>query len=269
MPILTGDTTSNGTLTVNGTLAVNSSLDVSDGLTVLGDTSLQSLSVEHLSCTDMSISSNLNANNIYGDALYQANSLLMPPGVILPYAVSVAPNGYLLCNGANVSRTTYSALFSVISTTYGVGNGTSTFTLPDLRGRFIVGVNSTNFGQGSVGGDMSATLITSNIPSHSHSISITDPGHSHNITDPGHSHAYQDTIYKENTDGGPNNLQGSSATDNDNSEINQSRTTSSASTGISVNSNTTGITASSSSIGSGSAFSILNPYMGLTYIIKF
>jgi len=56
-----------------------------------------------------------------------------PTGTIIPYAGSTAPNGFLLCDGSAVSRTTYSALFSVIGTTYGEGDGNSTFNLPDLE----------------------------------------------------------------------------------------------------------------------------------------
>jgi microcystin-dependent protein len=60
-------------------------------------------------------------------------------GTVMYMASSNAPSGYLECDGRAVSRTTYSSLFSVIGTTYGVGDGTSTFNLPDLRGEFIRG----------------------------------------------------------------------------------------------------------------------------------
>jgi len=60
-------------------------------------------------------------------------------GTIVNYAGSSAPTGWLFCYGQNVSRTTYSALFTAISTTYGTGDGSTTFTLPDLRGRVIAG----------------------------------------------------------------------------------------------------------------------------------
>ena len=63
----------------------------------------------------------------------------VPTGSLVPFAGKSIPNGYLLCNGAAVSRTTYSALFAVIGTTYGAGDGSKTFTLPDFRNRFIEG----------------------------------------------------------------------------------------------------------------------------------
>tara|TARA_R100000988_G_scaffold47548_1_gene23338 strand:+ start:668 stop:1819 length:1152 start_codon:yes stop_codon:yes gene_type:complete len=64
---------------------------------------------------------------------------LMPAGAILPYAGASAPSGYLLAYGQAISRSTYSDLFSAIGTTYGVGDGSSTFNVPDLRGRAIAG----------------------------------------------------------------------------------------------------------------------------------
>ena len=63
----------------------------------------------------------------------------VPAGVVVYHAGSTAPSGYLKANGAAVSRTTYSALFSAIGTTYGAGNGSTTFNLPDLRGEFLRG----------------------------------------------------------------------------------------------------------------------------------
>ena len=64
-----------------------------------------------------------------------------PVGVVLPFAGNVAPGGYLLCDGQAVSRETYSTLFSVIGITFGSGNGSTTFNVPDLRGEFIRGLD--------------------------------------------------------------------------------------------------------------------------------
>ena len=64
---------------------------------------------------------------------------VVPIGTIIAFAANSAPTGYVLCNGANVSRTTYSNLFAVIGTTYGEGDGSTTFTLPNLIDRFIEG----------------------------------------------------------------------------------------------------------------------------------
>lgn len=62
-----------------------------------------------------------------------------PPGAVIPYAGSSAPAGWLLCYGQAISRTTYAVLFTAISTTYGAGDGSTTFNLPDLRGRVVAG----------------------------------------------------------------------------------------------------------------------------------
>lgn len=63
----------------------------------------------------------------------------LPIGVVLPFAANTAPTGFLLCNGAKVSRTTYADLFAVIGTTYGTGDGSTTFALPNLIDKFIQG----------------------------------------------------------------------------------------------------------------------------------
>lgn len=63
----------------------------------------------------------------------------MPTGAITAWSTNTAPSGYLLCDGSAVSRTTYATLFGVIGTTYGVGDGSTTFNVPDLRQRFILG----------------------------------------------------------------------------------------------------------------------------------
>lgn len=63
----------------------------------------------------------------------------VPTGTVLPFAGSSAPSGYELCYGQAVSRSTFATLFGVISTTYGTGDGSTTFNLPDLRGRVVAG----------------------------------------------------------------------------------------------------------------------------------
>ena len=68
-------------------------------------------------------------------------SALLPSGTILPFGGASAPTGWLLCNGATISRTTYANLFAAISTAHGSGDGSTTFHLPDLRGRFMRGVD--------------------------------------------------------------------------------------------------------------------------------
>jgi microcystin-dependent protein len=101
-----------------------------------------------------------------------------PAGVVLPYAGSSAPTGYLLCGGQAVDRTTYATLFAVTGTVYGVGDGTTTFNVPDLRGRVAAGLDNMNGSAASritnaVSGINGTTLGASggdqNLQSHSHS----------------------------------------------------------------------------------------------------
>lgn len=93
----------------------------------------------------------------------------MPVGGILAYGGASAPEGYLMCDGAAISRTTYAALFAVTGTSFGVGNGTTTFNLPDLQQRFPLGkaVSGTGSVLGAIGGEIN----------HFH----MDTGHAHNL----------------------------------------------------------------------------------------
>ncbi len=93
----------------------------------------------------------------------------LPAGAIIQWGGSTAPVNWLLCDGSAVSRTTYASLFAAVGTSYGAGNGTTTFNLPDLRGRVPVGKNGGSFGTlGATGGAETVTLTESQMPSHTH-----------------------------------------------------------------------------------------------------
>ena len=117
-----------------------------------------------------------------------------PVGQIVAWSGSAGslPSGYFLCDGSAISRSTYAALFTVVGTTHGAGNGSSTFNIPDLRDRFVVGSsNSTGdttypgVSPGATGGSANATLVSHShtINNHTHSFSTTsNPGdHDHNV----------------------------------------------------------------------------------------
>lgn len=97
-----------------------------------------------------------------------------PTGSVFMLATTTVPSGYLECNGAAVSRTTYADLFAAIGTVWGSGNGSTTFNVPDLRGEFVRGWDN---GRGQDSGRSFASLQTEMIGPHNHS--ITDPGHTH------------------------------------------------------------------------------------------
>lgn len=111
-----------------------------------------------------------------------------PVGSIKMYAGASAPSGWLICDGSAVSRTTYAALFTAIGTTYGAGNGSTTFNLPNFNGRTPIGVGTSgttgasSHALASKGGQETHThttgnftLTTSHIPAHTHQ--ITDGFH--------------------------------------------------------------------------------------------
>lgn len=94
---------------------------------------------------------------------------LIPTGLIVPGWVTVSPpTGWLLCDGTAVSRTTYANLFAVIGTTFGIGNGTTTFNLPDLRDRFVKGKGSDAIAD--TGGAAEVTLEAEQMPKHRHGL---------------------------------------------------------------------------------------------------
>lgn len=90
-----------------------------------------------------SLSDDLAGTQLNFLALLQAlASLVVPVGAVCSFAGTSAPDGWLVCDGAAVSRTTHAALFAQIGTAFGAGDGSTTFTLPDLRGEFVRGLDS-------------------------------------------------------------------------------------------------------------------------------
>ena len=168
----------------------------------------------------------------------------IPTATIVPWSSSSVPTGFLECNGAAVSRSTYSALFAIVGTTYGAGDGASTFNLPDLQDNVAMGKSGTKAlastggantvaSTGNVGGSTAnATLSTAQLASHSHNYPTAAAG----------------------TFGG-----GSLAGSNSNS------------TGSGGTSNTgsgTGHQHNMSATFSGDSTSVVQPYLTIIYIIK-
>lgn len=91
--------------------------------------------------------------------------LVVPSGAVMAFAMSTAPTGWLECDGSAVSRTTYADLFTAISTTFGVGDGSTTFNLPDLRGEFIRGYDN---GRGVDSGRVFGSSQADELKAHTH-----------------------------------------------------------------------------------------------------
>jgi microcystin-dependent protein len=156
--------------------------------------------------------------------------------------ISSVPSGFLLCDGSEVSRITYSALFNVIGELYGNGNNFSTFNLPNFNGRMPIGASAT-YAVGLSGGNANAIVV-----SHSHTATST-------VTDPGHIHTmFNGANLNSNVDNG-----GIAGTDI--FQTNFSNKTNTSTTGISVS------TAINSTGDSGTGAN-LPPYLGINFIIK-
>jgi microcystin-dependent protein len=200
-----------------------------------------------------------------------------PTGAVIAFAGSSAPTNWLLCYGQAVSRTTYAALFAVVSTTYGVGDGTTTFNLPDLRGRTVAGID--NMGgsdagrldiansSGTVVGTQYVTLTSAEMPSHTHTQnSHNHTQDSHNHTQNSHGHAFNDPgfipgVTNIGVGGGGTGFYGRTATQGifigDATATNQATTATNQAT-----------TATNQSTGGGGAHNNMQPTMVLNYIIK-
>ena len=106
----------------------------------------------------------------------------LPAGVIIPYAGTEAPEGWLLCNGEDISRTQYANLFIVVSEIYGSGNGSTTFNLPDLRGRMILGADNMGGSSADVVINQEADIIGGIAGSELHQLTVEElASHSHQI----------------------------------------------------------------------------------------
>jgi microcystin-dependent protein len=166
-------------------------------------------------------------------------------GEIKMWPTVTAPTGYLICNGAAVSRTTYATLFGIIGTTFGPGDTTSTFNLPDFRDRMPIGAGTT-YSANTSGGSADAVAVSH---THSASTSISDPGHFHTSTWT-NANDFNQGSNSPGAEAAPDDIQGTFT--------------------VNTDSKTTGITASTSITSSGVSGTNANlpPYRGIYFIIK-
>lgn len=181
-----------------------------------------------------------------------STSLYVPTGSLMSFAGSTAPSGWLLSYGQAVSRNTYAALFVAIGTVYGAGNGTTTFNLPDLRGRGASGVDNmggttasriTSGVSGIAGTTLGAAGGDQNMFQHTHTATVTDPGHTHTPEGFGVSTGTASTSISIFSNGARN----------DNSKV--------------ISTSTTGVTVANSNTGTGTSQNV-QPTIMLNYIIK-
>jgi len=204
---------------------------------------------------------------------------ILPVGAVIDYPSSTAPNSnFHLADGTAINRALYPTLFSLIGTTFGVGDGSTTFNLPDYRDRMSIGAGNL-YALAATGGAVSHTLaknqipsglLTLNDPGHTHS--INDTGHTHGVTDPTHSHVEQ---YKVTGNTG-NTIGATTNQGNGSSTATNSPSTQASSTGVTVNSATTGITGTQSNTtgisltdnGGSTPVNLLNPYLSMYKMIR-
>lgn len=220
----------------------------------------------------------------------------MPTGTMLDWAGSgAAPAGYALCDGSAYDRVAQANLFAVIGTTWGAGNGTTTFNVPDMRRRAAIGSGGTavvgpGITVGSIGGSETHVLTVAELAAHNHGVNdaghghgVTDPSHSHTINDPGHNHSINDpghfhgfTIGSNTGGNAPSVITAVNATGNNNTyAVGTGISLNASGTGVNALFNTTGVTVNSATSnistqnnGSNSAINLWTPVAVVTKIIK-
>ena len=226
-----GNFTVNGNLTSTG-LTDTGNMSVGGNLSVTGTTTLIGTATAPTPTTGD------NSTKIATTTFVQNSIANVPSGSLLMWPTTSAPSGYLNCDGSAVSRSTYSALFSLFGTTFGSGDGSTTFNLPNYTNRMPYGTTI-----GATGGSADAVVV-----SHTHTATstVTDPGHVHNTT---------------RGNGGGSNSDFFSYAGSTGAQSTDSRGMFTQTTGISV-------ATSNSTAGVSGTNANLPPYLGINFIIK-
>lgn len=197
-------------------------------------------------------------------------------GAILPFAGSVIPEGFLLCDGRAVSRETYGNLFYEIGITYGAGDGSTTFNLPDMVNRVPV-CDGSGLQLGSMGGEESHALTGNELPGHTHSIPAHGHGNDILATTPTMAHTVTQAVFKYSSYGTGNAGSGSAGTYGCYSAYGSSNMSRSANLAVAnhaaaactKNGGVTDCAAfDTESAGQGQAHNNMMPFLALAYIIQ-
>lgn len=214
-------------------------------------------------------------------SLATAVSSLIPVGGVIDYPSVTAPNAnFHLADGTAIDRVIYASLFTLIGTTFGIGDGTTSFNLPNYTDKMSIAAGNL-YALAATGGSPTHTLLQTELPTALGTITVTDPGHTHTATDSGHSHGITDPghthIQKVNANATTSGQNRTQINTNGTAEQNSVTPTASATTGASINSgtanvtnavNTTGISATIANGTGGNAHNILNPYLAMYKMIR-
>lgn len=189
----------------------------------------------------------------------------VPPGVIVHYGAASAPTGYLLCDGSAVSRTTYSALFAIVGTTFGVGDGATTFNVPDVRQRFMIGLAAAGTASTLAGTGGTIDHVHTG-PSHTHTYTtVLNHTHTVNVNDPGHAHVEKIIATSGGGSDYPEEITGGATTKNSGASTDTATTGITATTNNPAGGAASGTTAAG---GTGNTGSANPPFIALPVIVK-